>query len=1314
MLHFELETHLDTIEKWEKENKLYVSTKACKEVEKLLESQYLVVVTGHARSGKSAIIQHIALKYRKQNYVVKVLNTVKEIESVFEKNENKLLVVLDDPFGKESFDEKAYKCWKRSEETLKNKSTKLKILLSCRKYIVRDSKVNGLLRDRSYIVDIDDGQNKLEPSEKKEILKAYATGEKQNIFKAYTTNSNLHSHVLEEIVNVEVFFPSLCKLYFTKYKNQPDVLLFCKELVAVYKEEITNFRNSCEKIYCALILLVLFNNDLCVYKLINRENKEKFQHALEICGITNIAPYFFTDIFESLNGLFVQRKEESYEFYNSCVRDITTFVFGLDYPADVIKYADIGFLRRRVKLKGCNDQSDEHTLFIDETLIDDLGNRLTADIFGGNVLDVILNPCLKNKKVTKVLIEKIEHHSEMLLKKIKLQSVKRELFQASNRSFASKLTFIELENEISPMFALIVFCEANVSLDFLRALDQNPDNFQKNSLFSAVCCNGAVDLFEMFSKYDITELLTEKWGNLYPIHILSMFHNFEILRELITKTDVNVNTKSTDDLTPLILAAGHEAEDSKNNAQEKLYETRRDEIIQILLSHGADVNLCTKNGVSPLQIASQKGYDKTVELLLHKGADINKCNKNEVSSLYLACQDGHENTVEILLKRQAKINKCDRDGISPIYVACKNGHNKTVKILLECKADINLCDKSGNSPLNIACKNGHYDTVEMLLLNKRVDIKKCNDKGISSLHRACQNGYFKIVELLLKKGANIDECNENGLSPLHIASQNGHNEIVKLLLKRKAKHDLRTKTGSSPLCLACERGHNATIEHLLSYGAELNICNEKGTSPLFLACENGHSSTVKILLKKEADVNLCMKNGASPLYIACVNGHYSTVEILLDSTAFIKSNLIDGATISKCKTDVASSLFIACQQGHELIAKLLLEKGANFNANIKNGTSPLHIACEKGHDNIVQLLLKAGNDIDLCNKIGASPLFIACQNKRKKTVELLLDKGANVNLYDKSRASPLFIACKRNYDTIVDLLLHHEADINLRDEKGTSPLSIACQCGSDGAVQLLLQARADQNLCADNGASPLYLACENGHDSTVDLLLKYGVDMNLSLKDGANPLFIACQNGHDRIVEKLLCAGTYCNLKNKKGESPLYIACQNGHNVIVQFLISYGADSNSCDKNGISPLNIANQKGHDIIGNTLENISKGVNDLCKNNRTNPLFRACQNGYIQVVHSLLSSKTDIDLSLSNGATPLFIACLNRHNSIVQLLIKHGAEINNSVDKKDKTLQFLLYNEDNILDYMHEPDSFFSLFLFCEAELMIRMTHVSDLF
>lgn len=579
-------------EQWQNENKFFIQTKAFKEVEKLIKSQNLVIVGGHSGSGKSAIIQHIALKYRSQGWIVKPIYKVHDIINEFNKQKelcNETLLVFNDPIGKDTFDDLEFNEWVKNEEGLRACLKNVKLLLTCRKYILSDDRVKGLLKEKAYNVDINDEQLKLN------------NHEKQNIWNSYSSNKKLSKEELTELIQVEAYFPLLCKLYFTNDRHQREGLRFFKEPFAVLEKELRTFRKSYIDKYCALVLLVLFDNVLYV-KEIKRDKttKEKFEQALVLCGMDlKTPPSFIGDSLESLNGSFVKKIGDKFYFLHDFVMEVTIYVFGSDYPADIIQYADIGFIRRRVKLRCSNDQNNDLSIYIEDDNIDDLGKRFITEMFRERFLDVVLNPSLKNEKVMKKFINQLEDSPEkykLLLEKKVLQVEKQELYKATKHLFLSKLDFVDIGNGVSPLCALIVFSHTQLSLHCLKVLERMQEDIHDIALFSAACCNGSLELFKMFLKDQVKILLTKKWGNLYPIHVVSAYHNIEILDEMIQYgLDVNLKTDK-DGNTPLIYAAGNDTKDYiEDNLSNKISsEEMRNKTVNFLLKQKADIDLCNK------------------------------------------------------------------------------------------------------------------------------------------------------------------------------------------------------------------------------------------------------------------------------------------------------------------------------------------------------------------------------------------------------------------------------------------------------------------------------------------------------------------------------------------------------------------------------------------------------------------------------------------------------------------------------------------------------------------------------------------------
>lgn len=314
-------------------------------------------------------------------------------------------------------------------------------------------------------------------------------------------------------------------------------------------------------------------------------------------------------------------------------------------------------------------------------------------LFGEHLLDVELNSCLKNKDVINVFIRELNNYPNSLnklLEKQKLQIDFEDINQTSNHFFVSKISFVGLQKIISPLNAIIIFCDGSLSLYCLKALERMPQYFKENLILSYLCSNGSIDIFAIFIKNHVRECLSENWKFLNPIHIASVFNNNEIFRELLqVGADVDQKTSNENYWTPLTLAAGNQTEEHEETANVTSTQSRRNETIELLLSNGADIDLCRDNGSSPLYIACQEGHDNTVKLLLHNGADVNFRRKDGTSPFYCACQKGHYNIVQTLLNNGANANLCKEDRTSPILIACQNEYHNIANLLL--KKGANIC-----------------------------------------------------------------------------------------------------------------------------------------------------------------------------------------------------------------------------------------------------------------------------------------------------------------------------------------------------------------------------------------------------------------------------------------------------------------------------------------------------------------------------------------------------------------------------------------------------------------------------------------------
>lgn len=118
------------------------------------------------------------------------------------------------------------------------------------------------------------------------------------------------------------------------------------------------------------------------------------------------------------------------------------------------------------------------------------------------------------------------------------------------------------------------------------------------------------------------------------------------------------------------------------------------------------------NGTTLLMIAAASGFDDIVELLVIHGANINAVQKTGSTALILAADLGHICCVAVLLGLGAHVNISQHLGETALMKACKRGNRPIVQLLLEQGANFAMVTNSDTNALKLAKP---YLTIQHLL-----------------------------------------------------------------------------------------------------------------------------------------------------------------------------------------------------------------------------------------------------------------------------------------------------------------------------------------------------------------------------------------------------------------------------------------------------------------------------------------------------------------------------------------------------------------------------------------------------------------------
>lgn len=191
--------------------------------------------------------------------------------------------------------------------------------------------------------------------------------------------------------------------------------------------------------------------------------------------------------------------------------------------------------------------------------------------------------------------------------------------------------------------------------------------------------------------------LTDSSGNT-PLHYCSGDLKYAILDVLVL---AEINADTIDDSFALhTCAIGGNVETAKK-----------------LIDAGANFDLYESSPnfqhTPLLEACSHKQYE-VMKVLISAGANVNLPNEQGETVLFDTVRDGNADLVKIIIDANAELDLYNKFNQTPLHIATRLSEIEILKLLIHAGASVNLRNGSGETALDIAMEAGNRQSVEIL------------------------------------------------------------------------------------------------------------------------------------------------------------------------------------------------------------------------------------------------------------------------------------------------------------------------------------------------------------------------------------------------------------------------------------------------------------------------------------------------------------------------------------------------------------------------------------------------------------------------
>ncbi|KAL7866673.1 hypothetical protein AOLI_G00144870 [Acnodon oligacanthus] len=205
-----------------------------------------------------------------------------------------------------------------------------------------------------------------------------------------------------------------------------------------------------------------------------------------------------------------------------------------------------------------------------------------------------------------------------------------------------------------------------------------------------------------------------------------------------------------------------------------------EKVAALLLKKGLCPSKLDTEGKSAFHLCASRGRMDCLEVILSHGVDINIMDGTGFNALHLAAKNGHPECLKRLLQERMLVDSTDSYGRTSLHHAAVSGCLSCTEILWDFKANLDVQDGDGVTPLILGAQMSRVELCSFLL-DRGANPNKQDNQGRSALMLACESDSLETVEVLLKGGANPQLTDALGHNAMHYSVTAGNRRISQLL-----------------------------------------------------------------------------------------------------------------------------------------------------------------------------------------------------------------------------------------------------------------------------------------------------------------------------------------------------------------------------------------------------------------------------------------------------------------------------------------------------------------------------------------------------